>query len=62
LYVELLVKEMDGSLSIGTGYNYVIGDIRRQTEQNYIRELRLHKVIIICVLICFLKSVLTKNN
>jgi hypothetical protein len=49
--IESRVKETDRSLSIGTGYNYVIGDIWKQTKQDYIRKWRMYNVIIIYVLI-----------
>ena len=47
------MKHRDGSLTIGTGYNYVIGDLRRQREKCYIREWRLDNVIIIYGLFFF---------
>jgi hypothetical protein len=62
LYVESLVMETDSSLSIGTGFHYVIGDIWRQKKKDYIRKLRLDNVIIIYVLIFVLTLVLKKNN
>ena len=61
-YGESRMKETDGSLSIGTGYKYFIGDIWRQTKQDYIRKLRMDNIIIIYVLIFFLNSPLTINN
>jgi len=45
------VKETDGSLSIGTVYNYAIGGVCRQKKREHITKLRLDKVIVIYALI-----------